>query len=451
MVKKRKTKSKSVKMLHIIKQNAAGIDIGASEIYIAVPDDRDDKPIRHFDTFTADLHTAAKWLKSCGIDSIAMESTGVYWIPVFQILESYGFDVVLVNARHVKNVPGRKTDVQDCQWLQYLHSVGLLRGSYRPPQEVCAVRSLLRHRDGLIKKASSHILHMQKALTQMNLQIHNVISDITGVTGLAIIDAILSGERNPKKLAALKNGRIKASKDTIAKSLEGDYLPEHVFTLKQSLQVYRHYQQMVAECDQEIENHLNNFDSRVDINKNPPPPPTSTSRRGKGNEPNFDLRTEMYRIIGTDLTQIEGISAVTAHVFFSEVGCDVSKFPKSDNFASWLNLCPNNKITGGKVLSSQTLPGKNRLAKALQMSAMSLWRSQSYLGNYYRRKRAKNGAPSAITDTAHKLARIIYHLVKTGQQFDESVFSVQEKAHQKRALENIEKRAKTMGFKLVKC
>ncbi|MCP3872942.1 MAG: IS110 family transposase [Desulfobacteraceae bacterium] len=451
MTRKRKKKNKNIKMLHVIQPNAAGIDIGAAEIYIAVPGDRDKEPVRHFDTFTADLHSAAKWLKSCGIDSIAMESTGVYWIPVFQILESYGFDVVLVNARHVKNVPGRKTDVQDCQWLQYLHSVGLLRGSYRPPQEICAVRSLLRHRDGLIKTASSHILHMQKALTQMNLQIHNVISDITGVTGLAIIDAILSGERNPQKLAALKNGRIKASKDTIAKSLEGDYLPEHIFTLKQSLQVYRHYQQMMAECDQEIESHLNNFDSRVDMDKNPPPPPTSISRRGKGNEPNFDLRTQLYRIIGTDLTQIEGISAVTAHVFFSEVGCDVSKFPKSNNFVSWLNLCPNNKITGGKILSSQTLPGKNRLAKALQMSAMSLWHSQSYLGNYYRRKRAKNGAPSAITDTAHKLARIIYHLVKTGKQFDESVFSTQEEAHQKRALSNLKKRAKTMGFKLVEC
>ena len=451
MAKKRKKKCKKVKMLHTIKPNAAGIDIGASEIYIAVPQDRDPQPVRHFDTFTADLHEAAKWLKSCGIDSVAMESTGVYWIPVFQILESYGFEVVLVNARHVKNVPGRKTDVQDCQWLQYLHSVGLLRGSHRPPQEVCAVRSLLRHRDGLVKTAASHILHMQKALTQMNLQIHNVISDITGVTGLAIIDAILSGERDPKKLAALKNKRIKATKDTITKSLEGDYLPEHVFTLKQSLQVYRHYQQMMAECDQEIENHLSNFDSRIDLDKNPPPPPTSSSRRGKGNEPNFNLRTHMYRILGTDLTQIEGINAVTAHVFFSEVGCDVSKFPKASNFVSWLNLCPNNKITGGKVLSAHTLPGKNRLAKALQMSAMSLWRSQSYLGNYYRRKRAKNGAPSAITDTAHKLARIIYHLVKTGKQFDESVFNAQEEAHQKRALRTFEKRAKTMGFQLVPC
>ena len=299
-------------MLHTLKPNAAGVDIGATEIYIAVPNDRDNKPVRHFCTFTSDLHNAAKWLKKCNIDSIAMESTGVYWIPVFQVFESYGFDVVLVNARHVKNVPGRKTDVQDSQWLQYLHSVGLLRGSYRPTQEVCAVRSLLRHRNGLVQASSSYVQHMQKSLTQMNLQIHNVISDITGVTGLAILDAILSGERNPKKLAALKNGRIKTKTATIIKSLEGDYHPEHIFTLKQSLQVYRYYRQMIAECDQEIEAHLDEFDSQIDVNKKPPPPPTSSPRRGKGNEPNFDLRTHMYRIIGTDLTQVDGISAVTA-------------------------------------------------------------------------------------------------------------------------------------------
>lgn len=451
MTKKRKKKSTKGKMLRTIKPDAAGIDIGATEIYVAVQDDRDHTPVRRFDTFTEDLHAAAKWLKSCDITSVAMESTGVYWIPVFQILESYKFDVVLVNARHVKNVPGRKTDVQDCQWLQYLHSVGLLRGSYRPPQEICAVRSLLRHRDGLVKTASSHVLHMQKALTQMNLQIHNVISDITGVTGLLIIDAILSGERNPHTLAALRNGRIKASEGTIVKSLEGDYLPEHIFTLKQSLQAYRYYQQLMADCDQVIEEHLKKIESNVDLDQKPQPPSTSSSRRGKGNEPNFDLRGHMYRLLGTDLTQIEGISAVTAHIFFTEVGCDVSKFAKAGDFASWLNLCPNNKITGGKILSSQTLPGKNRLAKALQMSAMSLWHSKSYLGNYYRKKRARNGAPSAITDTAHKLARIIYHLVKTGQQFDESVFSDQEKAHQKRTLKNLKKLAKTMGFQLVPC
>jgi transposase len=451
MGKKSNRKYRNKEMLKSIKPNAAGIDIGATELYVAVPGDRDENPVRHFDTFTEDLHNAAKWLKQCEIDSIAMESTGVYWIPVFQILESYGFDIVLVNARHVKNVPGRKTDVQDCQWLQYLHSVGLLRGSYRPTQEVCAVRSLLRHRNGLVQISSSHVQHMQKALTQMNLQIHNVISDITGVTGLAILDAILLGERDPKKLAALKNGRIKAKTEVIIKSLEGDYRPEHLFTLKQSLQVYRYYRQLVAECDQEIEAHLNEFNSRIDIDKQPLPPPTSSPRRGKGNEPNFDLRAQMYRIIGTDLTQIDGISAVTAQIFFSEVGSELSKFKSKNHFASWLSICPGNKISGGKILSSRTLPGKNRLTQALKMAAMSLSHSKSYLGNYYRRKRAKNGAPKAITDTAHKLARIIYHLVTTGKQFDESIFHNQEQAHQKHILKSLKTKAKTFGYQLVPC
>jgi len=299
--------------------------------------------------------------------------------------------------------------------------------------------------------SASHIQHMQKALTQMNLQIHHVISDITGVTGLSILDAILSGERNPKKLAALKNDRIKADNATIIKALEGDYRPEHLFALKQSLQVYRHYRQMMAECDQEIESHLNSFDSRIDLEKNPPPPPSSSSRKGKGNEPNFDLRTHMYRLLGTDLTRIDGISAVTSHIFFSKVGPDLDKFLTKENFSSWLHLCPGNKISGGKVLSSRTLPGSNRLAQALRMSAMSLYRSQSYLGNYFRRMRARHGAPKAIIATAHKLARIMYHLVKTDQQFDESIFNLQEEAHQKRVLRSLKNKAKSLGLQLVPC
>jgi transposase len=292
---------------------------------------------------------------------------------------------------------------------------------------------------------------MQKALTQMNLQIHHVISDITGVTGLAILDAILSGERDPQKLAALKNQRIKANDTTIMKALVGDYRPEHLFTLKQSLQVYRHYRQMIAECDQEIENQLNSFESQVDLDKNPPPPPTSSPRKGKGNEPNFDLRSHMYRLLGTDLTQIDGISAVTAQIFFSEVGRELDKFPTKENFTSWLGLCPSNKISGGKILSSRTRPGVNRFAQALKMAAMSLWHSQSYLGSYFRRMRSKHGSPKAITATAHKLARIIYSLVKTGKQFDESIFNTQEEAHQKQVLRNLENKAKSLGFQLVSC
>ena len=450
MAKRKQKKRKSgVENLHVIQPNSAGIDIGASEIYVAVPGDHSDDPVRRFDTFTDDLHEAAKWLKECGIESIAMESTGIYWIPVFQILDIYGFDVILVNARHVKNVPGRKTDVQDCQWLQYLHAVGLLKGSFRPDQDICAVRSLLRHRDNLVKTASSHVQLMQKSLTQMNLQIHNVISDITGVTGTKIIDAILAGERDPYKLADLKDRRIKADKKTIAKSLTGDYRREHLFTLKQTVASYRHYLELIRSCDAEIESHLKEFESRIDIDETPTPPSTKSKRKSKGNAPDFDVRTHMHRLLGTDLTEIDGVSDLTAHVVFTEVGPDLSKFKTVNHFCSWLGLCPNNKISGGKILSSHTRPGSNRLAQALRLSANSLWNSKSYLGDNFRRMRARHGAPKAITATAHKLARIIYHLIKNQKAFDETVFAEQEKAHQNRLKKRLINQAKSLGLQLV--
>lgn len=449
MAKSKKKYRSEGNNLHVIQPDSAGIDIGASEIYVAVPADRCDEPVRRFNTFTDDLHDAAKWLKACAIDSIAMESTGVYWIPVFQILEAYGFDVILVNARHVKNVPGRKTDVNDCQWLQYLHAVGLLNGSFRPGQDICAVRSLLRHRDNLVKSASGHIQRMHKSLTQMNLQIHNVISDITGVTGTRIIDAILAGERDPAKLADLKDRRIKADKETIAKSLTGDYRREHLFTLKQTVGSYRHYLELIKGCDAEIESHLKEFESRIDIDQHPLTPPAKTKRKAKGNTPDFDVRTQMYRLLGTDLTAIDGISDLTAHVFFTEVGPDLSKFKTVSQFCSWLGLSPNNRISGGKILSSHTRPGSNRLAQALRISANALWNSKSYLGDHFRRMRARHGAPKAITATAHKLARIIYHLVKNKKAFDETVFAEQEKEHKKRLKKRLESQAKSLGLQLV--
>lgn len=408
MMAKRKKKGKTVKALHVLQPNAAGIDIGATEIYIAVPEDRAQESVRCFGTFTEDLHIAAQWLKSCSIESIAMESTGVYWIPVFQILDSYGFDVILVNARHVKNVPGRKTDVQDCQWLQYLHSVGLLRASFRPSQDIYAVRSLLRHRDIMVKSASSHVQHIQKALTQMNLQIHNVISDIVGVTGLSIIDAIVAGERDRKKLANLTDPRIKADRKTILKSIESDYRPEHLFTLKQALSSYRHYQQMIRDCDLEIENHLNAADSDINFDDNPRPPSRRSKSKVKDDRATFDLRGHLHRLFGTDLIQIDGISTLTCQVLYTEIGPDLSLFPPANHFCSWLGLSPQNKISGGKILSSRTRPGSNRAAQALRISANTLIRSKSYLGDYYRRMRTRLGAPKAITATAHKLARIIY-------------------------------------------
>lgn len=451
-MKRQRNKRESVKMLHQIQPNAAGIDVGATEIYVAIPDDhRASETVRCFGSFTQDLHDAAKWLQSCNIKSVAMESTGVYWIPILQIFETYGFEVLLVNARHVKNVPGRKTDVQDCQWLQYLHSVGLLRGSYRPTQDVCAIRSLLRHRESMVQISSTHVQHMQKALTQMNLQLHNVISDITGLTGLVIVDAILAGERSPKKLASLKHGRIKASTSVIEKSLEGNYLPEHLFTLKQALQSYRHYRQMISACDKEIERYLIDFESRIDPDENPPPISRVKGSKPKGNEPDFNLRSHLHRVFGVDLTQVDGINVLTAQALFAEIGPNLSKFPSVNHFCSWLGLCPNNKVSGGRILAAKTRPGSNRAAQALRLAAHALWKSQSYLGHYYRRMRSRHGSPKAITATAHKLARVVFHLIKTGKSYDETVFADQENLHKQRMERNLKKQAKSLGFQLVPC
>jgi len=449
MSRKRKSSKKiGAPVLHCLNPNAAGVDVGATEIYIAVPPDRDEQPVRHFATFTEDLQAAAAWLKSCHIETVAMESTGVYWIPLFQILEEQGFTVFLVNARYVKNVPGRKSDVSDCQWLQYLHSVGLLRGSFRPEQAVCTVRSILRHRDSLVQMASSHVQHMQKALDQMNLQLHHVISDITGVTGLTIIEAVLRGERNPHTLAALRDGRIKASEGTIAKSLIGDYRREHLFTLRQSLEAFRHYQKLISGCDTEIEQYLEAFESKVD----PPEGSTPTSReeqKPKGGESTFNLQSHLHRIFAVDLTKVPGIHVLTTQTLLAEIGPDLSRFANGPAFTSWLGLCPDNRVSGGKVLSVKTRKVKNRAATALRMAAQSLHHSQSYLGHFYRRMRAKLGAPKAITATAHKLARIIYHMVTTGQAYDETICAQNEKHNRWRLELKLRKQARELGFEVV--
>ena len=292
--RRRVTRPVTMPILH---PNTAGIDIGATEIYVCVPLDRDPEPIRRFGSFTEDLHTLADWLAQCGVTSVAMESTGVYWIPLYQILEARRLEVCLVNARHVKNVPGRKTDVQDCQWLQYLPAVGLLRASFRPPEAVCAVRTLLRHRETLVQQAAAQTQHMQKALNQMNLQLHHVLSDLTGVTGLAILDAILAGERDPAVLAGHRDYRVKASAAILAKALVGDYRPEHLFTLRQSLASYRHAQGLIDECDREVQTRLGAFASTVDPAQHPLPA-VPTRRKPHRKAPRFDLRTELYRILG---------------------------------------------------------------------------------------------------------------------------------------------------------
>ena len=422
-VKKRRQKQKkNAAELPVLNPAAAGIDIGATDIYVAVRPDRDPEPVRSFSTFTEDLHRLADWLKACGIETVAMESTGVYWIPLFQILEARGFQVCLVNARYYQNVPGRRTDVSDCQWLCYLHSVGLLRPSFRPADQVCVLRSLVRHRESLIQTASSHVLRMQKALNQMNLQIHHVISGITGLTGLRIIDAILAGERKPAALAKLRDRRIRASEETVMKSLVGDYRWEHLFAQRQYLKAWRNYQQLIAECDCEIEQELTLFDDIVDPSAHPLPA-AKVCRNRFHNEPDFDLCGHLYRIFGVDLTAVPGVHVLTAHMLLAEVGPDLSRFRSAAAFASWLGLCPDNDVSGGKKLSVKTRQVSNRAAWALRMAVTGLRKSQSWLGDFYRSMRAKPGAPQALTATAHKLARIISHLLTTHQAYDESVFA----------------------------
>ena len=430
----------------VVHPHAAGIDVGATELYVCVPVERDPRPIRRFGTFTADLLALAAWLGEVGVTTVAMESTGVYWIPLFQILETRGFEVCLVNARHVKNVPGRKTDVQDCQWLQYLHSVGLLRGSFRPPDAVCAVRTVLRHRERLVQLAAVHTQHMQKALTQMNLQLHHVLSDLTGVTGLAILDAILAGERDPAVLAQHRDPRLKAPPETLAKALVGDYRPEHLFTLRQAVASFRHYQRLVAECDAEVHALLDSFPATAEAAAAPlPPDPRPRPRRFA---PQVDLRTELYRILGVDLTQVPGFATLPL-ALFAELGPTLAAFPSSKHFASWLGLCPDNRISGGQVLAVQTRHVKHRVAQALRTAAQSLHRSQSALGAYFRRMRATLGAPKAITATAHKLARILYHLLTTRQPYEDTHVAAAEARYRQRSEVRLRAHARALGYHLV--
>lgn len=439
----------AVPSLSCIEPNAAGIDIGATEIFVALPQDRDPSPVRRFETFTEDLHQLKDWVRQHGITTVAMESTGVYWIPLFQILERAGIEVCLVNAHHVKHVPGRKTDIIDCQWLQYLHSVGLLRSSFRPEDRVCVIRSLLRHRDSLVQMAAVHVQHMQKALTQMNLQIHHVLSDITGRSGLAILQAIMKGERNPVVLAQLRDYRVKASEEVIVKSLVGDYRREHLFTLGQSLEAFRHYQSLMAACDLEIEEQLQSFDRQLPPDA-PPLPPDPNAHRRRKNEFHFDMRSELYRILGVDVTAVPAIQALTGYTLLAEVGTDwLAKFRNVEAFASWACFCPHNKKSGGKVLSAKTRKSANRVNRALRVAAQTLERDKSYLGNYYRKMCARLGKPAGITATAHKLARILFHMITTKQPYDESIFAVEEQRHRKRMESTLKRKAHQLGYILV--
>ena len=430
--------------------HAAGIDLGAREIYVAVPPGTCARTVRSFPTFTENLHAVRDWLKECGVTTVALESTGVYWIPLFQILEAAGLDVCLVNARHCKNLPGRKTDVQDCQWLQYLHSVGLLRGSFRPADQVCAVRAILRHRDSLVRGASRCVSHLHKALTQMNIQLHHVISDLTGVTGQAILQAILAGERDAHKLAALKDHRIKASRDVIAKSLRGDWRPEHLFTLQQTHTLWQQHQTLIAGCDEQIAQMLQGFDAQVDVAAAPLPPAKSTHKKPQKNEPQFAAREECYRVLGVDLTAVPAFQTPTVLVLLCELGPGFAeKFPTAKHFGSWLGLCPDNRITGGKIYSVKTRDVKSRVAEALRLAAQSLWQAKNYFGDLYRRWKARLGSPKAITAMAHKLARILWHLLKYKEPFNPEVFAKEEAKMQRHKLARLQNLAAALNYQLI--
>ena len=443
------TQSSTFEQWPQVNLNAAGLDIGASEIWVAVPAARDSQPVRKFETFTPDLQALTDWLSACGVQTVAMESTGVYWIPIYEMLEARGFQVNLVNARHIKNVPGRKSDVQDCQWIQRLHSFGLLSASFRPAAEMVALRAYLRHRAELIEHRAAHIQHMQKALHQMNVQLPLVLSDITGVTGLAIIRAIVAGQRDPLELARLRNPHCASSQDEIAKALTGHYRAEHVFVLKQALAVYDFYTSQLTECDSEIERQYSAIKPLDDSAEPPPVPPmVDKPNTHSKNAPRFDARTQLYRITGVDLVAVPGLHVSTVQTIISEIGIDMSAWRTEKHFCAWLHLAPHNDISGGKVLRSRVLPSHNRAAQAFRLAAQSVARTDTALGAYYRSLRARLGPQKAIVATAHKLARTFYAMLKSKQPYHDLGSEEYERRKRERELINLKRKAGKLGYTL---
>ena len=439
----------SPSVLDRINPSVAGIDCGSAEHFVAVPPDRAPTPIRSFKTFTSDLLQLADWLTACGVTSVAMEATGVYWIPIYEILEARGLEVLLVNARHLKNVPGRKSDVSDCEWIRELHSVGLLRGSFRPPDAIVALRAYLRHRQTLIESAGTYIQRMQKALIQMNLQLPLVVSDITGVTGLRILRDIVAGHRDPPHLADHRDHRCRASKAEIIAALTGHYRPEHLFVLQQNLELFDACQAQLTTCDRAIETHLQTLTSRVVTPTTPLPAPRVT-KKPRDNEPRFELRTPLHQLAGgIDVTQIDGIAPYTALKLISEIGTDMTRWATEKHFTSWLTLAPTNKISGGRLLSSRTQPSANRAAAILRMTVMSLSRTQTALGAFYRRLAARIGKPQAITATARKLAILIYRVLKGELTYVDRGADAYDLQQRTRILRRLRQRAATLGFELV--
>lgn len=430
--------------LPIINEFAAGIDIGSRFHVVAVGSDLCDQPVQTFQAFTSDLLRMADWLSNVGIKTVAMESTGVYWVAAYEVLESRGINVILANAREARAVPGRKSDVNDAQWLQRLHACGLLRASFRPGREIAALRSYLRSRERHLDYAASHIQHMQKALTYMNLQLHHVISDITGATGMQIIRAIVAGERNPDVLAEMRDVRCKATTETVRAALVGNYQPEHVFALKQALALYDFYQQCVAECDIQIEHVVAALNSSRPIPA--APLPKARHRTKQPNDVNFDVRTAMYQLAGTDLTQIHGIGPFLALRLVAECGTDLTRWKTAKHFTSWLTLSPGCKISGGKVLSAHTRKTSNRLTVALRLAAVTVGRTNTALGAFYRRLAARIGNAKAVTATARKIAILFYNAMRFGIDYKDPGADHYEQQYRDRVIKQLHRRAAQFGL-----
>ena len=419
--------------------NAAGIDVGASSHWVAVPGHLAEESVREFGAMTDDLNALASWLLGCGVDTVALESTGVYWIPVFEVLEQRGLKVWLVDARQMRYVPGRKSDVQDCQWLQKLMSLGFLRAAWRPSGDVCVVRAVARQREVLVIEQASWVQRMQRALVQMNIQLTEVLSDVMGTTGQAIIRAIVAGERDPSVLAKHRTRRIKASAEEVTKALTGNWRDEHLFVLKQALAMFDDIARHLGECDAKLQSLLTPLGQRqLDLGKAP--------RAGSKSRTEFDVRQTLGNWAGVDLTRINGLGLTAVMKILSEIGPDLSRFATVKHFCSWLGLCPGTKISGGKVLSAKTKHSANRVRQTLKMAAMSLSHSDSALGAFYRRLCARMDKPSANTATAHKLARMVYFMLTRGEAFVDQGQQRYEDQQRQRSVAALKRRATSLGF-----
>jgi transposase len=447
--KQKKSKKEPIpKHLEHINRWAAGIDVGSISHFVAVPEGCDEQTVREFNSFTTGLNELADWLTQCGIKTVAMESTGVYWIPVYELLEERGFEVKLVDARQVKNVSGRKTDVLDCQWIQQLHTYGLLNGAFRPAEESCALRSYVRQRTMLIQNTTMHIQHMQKALMQMNLQLHHVLADITGKTGMRIIRAINAGERCPKTLASYREPGCKNSVATIEQALTGHYRAEHLFSLQQALELYDIYQEKIAACDDEIEKKLIQFPTK-EIVAEPLAQTTIRNKKKSKNAPAFALDAQLQRLTGVNLMEVPGMNSLTTLYLIGEIGLDMTRWNSPKQFSSWLGLCPGNKVSGGKRLSGKSKPSANRAAATLRMAASTLYRDSTALGAYLRRLKSRLGPAKAITATAHKIAKIIYNMLRYGVRYKDAGQNYYEQQYRDRVVKNLKRKAEELGFSLV--